>query len=62
MSNIFKATVAVIILLLLWGGTLYFRRGPIEQDLTAHVKAALNRPEFANVLVSFNKMKIRSPA
>ena len=57
MSNYLKATVAVIILLLLWGGTLYFRRGPIEQDLTAHVKAALSRPEFSNVAVSFNGRK-----
>lgn len=57
MSNIIKATVAIIILLLLWGGTLYFRRGPIEQDLTAHVKAVLSRPEFANAAVSFNGRK-----
>ncbi|MDX1707634.1 MAG: hypothetical protein R3274_03465 [Desulfobacterales bacterium] len=42
MSNLAKATIAVIILLLLWGGALYFRRGPIEQDLTAHVEAALD--------------------
>ncbi len=53
MSNFVKAIIAVIILLLLWGGTVYFRRGPIEQDLTAHVKAALNRPEFSNVAISF---------
>ena len=57
MSNLFKATVAVIILLLLWGGTLYFRRGPIEQDLTANVKAALSRPEFSDVAVAFNGRK-----
>jgi OOP family OmpA-OmpF porin len=54
MSNFVKATIAVIILLLLWGGTLYFRRGPIEQDLTTHVKAALSRAEFSNVAISFN--------
>ena len=54
MSNFGKAIIAIIILLLLWGGTVYFRRGPIEQDLTAHVKAALNRPEFSNVAVSFD--------
>jgi hypothetical protein len=54
MSNFVKATIAVIILLLLWGGTLYFRRGPIEQDLTTHVKAALSRTEFSNVAISFN--------
>ena len=53
MSNFSKAVIAIIILLLLWGGTVYFRRGPIEQDLTAHVKTALNRPEFSNVAVSF---------
>jgi len=54
MSNFIKATSAVIILVLLWGGTLYFRRGPIEQDLTTHVKAALSRTEFSNVAISFN--------
>lgn len=53
MSNLSKAIIAIIILLLIWGGTVYFRRGPIEQDLTAHIKAALNRPEFSNVAVSF---------
>jgi OOP family OmpA-OmpF porin len=53
MSNFSKAIIAIIILLLLWGGTLYFRSGPIEQDLTAHVKAALNRSEFSNVVISF---------
>ena len=54
MNNISKAIIAIIILILLWGGTLYFRRGPIEQDLTANVKAALSRPEFSRVAVSFN--------
>ena len=54
MNNITKAIIAIIILILLWGGTVYFRRGPIEQDLTANVKAALNRPEFSKVVVSFN--------
>lgn len=57
MSNLVKATIAVIILLLLWGGTFYFRRGPIEQDLTAHVKAALSKPEFSDVAISFNGRK-----
>ncbi len=57
MSNLVKATIAVIILLLLLGGTLYFRRGPIEQDLTANVKAALNRPEFSDVAIAFNGRK-----
>ncbi len=51
MNNITKAIIAIIILILLWGGTVYFRRGPIEQDLTANVKAALNRPEFSKVRV-----------
>ena len=57
MSNFVKATVAIIILLLIWGGTLYFQRDPIEQDLTAYVKAALSLPEFANVAVSFHGRK-----
>ena len=54
MSNFGKATIAIIILLLLWGGALFFKRGPIEQDLTANVKKSLNRPEFSNVVVSFD--------
>jgi len=54
MSNFGKAIIAIIILLLLWGGIVYFRRGPIEQDLTAHVRAALDSPEFSNVAVFFD--------
>ena len=54
MTNSGKAIIAIVILLLLWGGTVYFRRGPIEQDLTARVTAAIDRPEFSNVAVSFD--------
>jgi OOP family OmpA-OmpF porin len=57
MSKFVKLTIAVLGLLLLLAGTMYFRRVPIEQDLTAQVKAALNRPEFSNVSVLFDGRK-----
>jgi outer membrane protein OmpA-like peptidoglycan-associated protein len=53
MSKFFKIIFAVIGLLILWVLTLYFRRAPIEQDLTNQVKGALNQPDFSQVMVSF---------
>jgi OOP family OmpA-OmpF porin len=53
MSKFFKIILSVIGLSILWVLTLYFRRAPIEQDLTNQVKAALSRPEFSHVAVSF---------
>lgn len=53
MSKFLKILIAIIGLLILWIVTLCFRRAPIEQDLTNQVQAALNRPEFSQVDVSF---------
>lgn len=53
MSKILKITIALIGLIILWVLTLYFRRAPIEQDLSERVKTALNRAEFSQVVVSF---------
>lgn len=54
MSKFFKIFLAVIGLLILWALTLHFRRSPIEQDLSNQVKAALSRPDFSQVAVSFD--------
>ncbi len=53
MSNFAKVIIIVLGLHLLWGGALYFRRLPIEQDLTKHVQAGLDLPEFSDVAVAF---------
>ena len=54
MSNFVKVIIIVLGLHLLWGGSLYFRRAPIELDLTNHVQAGLDLPEFSEVTVAFN--------
>lgn len=53
MSKKGKILIGVIGLILLWLGTLYVRRAPIETDLTARVQAALNNPEFQSVTINF---------
>lgn len=57
MSTIGKASILLLGLLLLWSGTLYFQRAPIERDLTEHVKATLNHPEFSDVSIAFSGRK-----
>jgi len=53
MSKILKIIIAIVGLIILWLLTLYFRRSPIEQDLTRRVEQALNQPEYSRVVVSF---------
>ena len=53
MSKTFKIIIAMLGVIILWVLTLYFRRTPIEQDLTNQVKAALNQPDFSQLMVSF---------
>jgi len=53
MSKTLKIIIAIVGLIILWLLTLYFRRVPIEQDLTYRVEEALNRPDFSQVDISF---------
>ncbi len=53
MSTFGKIIIIVLGVHLLWGGALYLRRAPIEQDLINQVRDSLNRPEFSNVAVEF---------
>lgn len=54
MAKIPKIILALLGLFLLWALTLYFRRTPIEQDLTNRTKLALAQPEFSQVSVTFD--------
>lgn len=53
MSKTLKIIIAIIGLIILWLLTLYFRRVPIEQDLTFRADEALNRSDFSQVEISF---------
>lgn len=53
MSKTLKIILAIIGLIILWLFTLYFKRVPIEQDLTNRVTEVLTRPEFSQVAISF---------
>ena len=53
MSKSLKIIIAIIGLIILWLLTLYFRRVPIEQDLTYRVEEALSRSAFSQVDISF---------
>ncbi len=53
MSKTLKIVIAIIGLLILWVLTLFFRRVPIEQDLSFQVEDVLNRADFSQVDVSF---------
>lgn len=54
MSKIFKILIVIVGLIILWLLTLYFKRTPIEQDLTNRAKDALKRPEFSQVVIAFD--------
>jgi outer membrane protein OmpA-like peptidoglycan-associated protein len=54
MSTFGKILLVVLGVHLLWGGALYFRRAPIEQDLTDRVRESLSRSEFSDVRVEFS--------
>ena len=53
MSKTLKIIIAIVGLIIIWLLTLYFRRVPIEQDLTYRVEEALNGSDFSPVDISF---------